>query len=88
MERPNFVENGRFKLPVGYRFHPTDKELVVHYLKRKVLGLPLPASVIPEFDVLQNNPLSLPGLSKVQALHLYIRNYLVLTSQKFRLLLS
>ncbi|KAF9663523.1 hypothetical protein SADUNF_Sadunf17G0060200 [Salix dunnii] len=61
MERPNFAENGRFKLPVGYRFHPTDEELVVHYLKRKVLGLPLPASVIPEFDVLENNPSSLPG---------------------------
>ncbi|KAJ6371559.1 hypothetical protein OIU77_001964 [Salix suchowensis] len=61
MEKPNFVENGRFKLPIGYRFHPTDEELVVHYLKRKVLGLPLPASVIPEFDVLQNNPSSLPG---------------------------
>ena len=70
MERPNFVENGRFKLPVGYRFHPTDEELVVHYLKRKVLGLPLPASVIPEFDVFQNNPSSLPGLSKVQPLQL------------------
>ncbi|KAJ6420883.1 hypothetical protein OIU84_028291 [Salix udensis] len=61
MEKPNFVDNGRFKLPIGYRFHPTDEELVVHYLKRKVLGLPLPASVIPEFDVFQNNPSSLPG---------------------------
>nr|TKR86325.1 hypothetical protein D5086_0000238830 [Populus alba] len=61
MERPNFVENGGFKLPIGYRFHPTDEELVVHYLKRKVLGLPMPASVIPEFDVFQNDPSSLPG---------------------------
>lgn len=61
MERPNFVENGGLRLPIGYRFHPTDEELVVHYLKRKVLGLPLPAAVIPEFDVFQTDPWSLPG---------------------------
>ncbi|CAK7328360.1 unnamed protein product [Dovyalis caffra] len=63
-QRPNFVENGGLKLPIGYRFHPTDEELVVHYLKRKVLSLPLPASVIPEFDVFQTDPWSLPGNSK------------------------
>lgn len=37
-------------LPVGYRFDPTDEELVVYYLKRKVHGLPLPASIIPEYN--------------------------------------
>ncbi|KAK8673401.1 hypothetical protein V6N13_111739 [Hibiscus sabdariffa] len=61
MEGQNFVVNGGVKMPIGYRFHPTDEELVVHYLKRKALNLPLPASVIPEFDVLQTNPWSLPG---------------------------
>ncbi|XP_021297918.1 NAC domain-containing protein 83-like [Herrania umbratica] len=60
----NFVVNGGIKMPIGYRFHPTDEELVVHYLKRKVLSLPLPASVIPEFDVFQTDPWSLPGDSK------------------------
>ncbi|GMI93958.1 hypothetical protein HRI_003065100 [Hibiscus trionum] len=48
-------------MPIGFRFHPTDEELVVHYLKTKALCLPLPASVIPEFDVLQTDPWSLPG---------------------------
>ncbi|KAK8556932.1 hypothetical protein V6N13_064921 [Hibiscus sabdariffa] len=61
MESPNFVVNGGIKVPIGFRFLPTDEELVVHYLKRKALGLPLPASVIPEFDVLQTDPWSLPG---------------------------
>ncbi|EOY02882.1 hypothetical protein QUC31_017949 [Theobroma cacao] len=60
----NFVVNGGIKMPIGYRFHPTDEELVVHYLKRKALSLPLPASVIPEFDVFQTDPWSLPGDSK------------------------
>ncbi|MBA0572065.1 hypothetical protein Golob_002429 [Gossypium lobatum] len=49
------------KMPIGFRFHPTDEELVVHYLKRKALSLPLPASVISEFDVLGTHPWSLPG---------------------------
>ncbi|XVF16142.1 hypothetical protein REPUB_Repub10bG0006000 [Reevesia pubescens] len=61
MESQNFVVNGGIKMPIGFRFHPTDEELVVHYLKRKVLCLPLPASVIPEFDVFQTDPWSLPG---------------------------
>ncbi|XVE67649.1 hypothetical protein DITRI_Ditri09bG0004900 [Diplodiscus trichospermus] len=61
METQNFVVNGGIKMPIGYRFHPTDEELVVHYLKRKALSLPLPASVIPVFDVFQTDPWSLPG---------------------------
>ncbi|XP_039064902.1 NAC domain-containing protein 83-like [Hibiscus syriacus] len=61
MEGQNFAVNGGVKMPIGYRFHPTDEELVVHYLKRKALNLPLPASVIPELDVLQTDPWSLPG---------------------------
>ncbi|KAE8730299.1 putative glycerophosphodiester phosphodiesterase [Hibiscus syriacus] len=55
MEGQNFVVNGVVKMPIGYRFRPTDEELEVHYLKRKALNLPLPASVIPEFDVMQTN---------------------------------
>ncbi|CAN0924996.1 NAC domain-containing protein 83 [Linum grandiflorum] len=50
-------------LPIGYRFRPTDEELIVHYLRRKVLGLPLPASVISELDVFHTHPCSLPGNS-------------------------
>ncbi|KAH6811333.1 hypothetical protein C2S53_004487 [Perilla frutescens var. hirtella] len=54
-------ENGSAKLPIGFRFHPTDEELLIHYLKRKVLSLPLPATVIPEFEAFQFNPWDLPG---------------------------
>ncbi|KAL6954342.1 hypothetical protein U1Q18_038148 [Sarracenia purpurea var. burkii] len=64
MEKPNFVRNGGIKLPIGFRFRPTDEELVVHYLKRKAHSSPLPASVIPELDVFQTNPWDLPGDSK------------------------
>ena len=49
------------RLPVGYRFCPTDEELVEHYLKRKAFDLPLPASVIPDFDVFLTDPSAFPG---------------------------
>ncbi|CAI9756375.1 unnamed protein product [Fraxinus pennsylvanica] len=61
MEKINFVKNGVIKLPPGFRFHPTDEELVVQYLNRKVLSYPLPASIIPEVDVCNSDPWDLPG---------------------------
>lgn len=63
MEKSNGGD--QLRLPIGYRFHPTDEELIVHYLRRKIFGLPLPASVIPELDnVFQHDPWSLPGTLK------------------------
>ncbi|OWM70719.1 NAC domain-containing protein 83-like [Punica granatum] len=61
--KPSIVlgNGGEIRLPVGFRFRPTDEELLVHYLKRKVLSVPLPARVIPELDVLRTNPWGLPG---------------------------
>ncbi|KAK7267213.1 hypothetical protein RIF29_19878 [Crotalaria pallida] len=58
------VNGGGIKLPIGYRFCPTDEELVIHYLKRKVFAQPLPASVISDFDVFHTVPWELPGDSK------------------------
>ncbi|KAK3024053.1 hypothetical protein RJ639_042964 [Escallonia herrerae] len=49
-------------LPPGFRFHPTDEELVVYYLCRKAAGyLPLPVSVIAEIDLYKHDPWQLPG---------------------------
>ncbi|CAB4294657.1 unnamed protein product [Prunus armeniaca] len=61
MERLNFVKNGVLRLPPGFRFHPTDEELVLQYLKRKVFSCPLPASIIPEVEVCKADPWDLPG---------------------------
>ncbi|CAH1417343.1 unnamed protein product [Lactuca virosa] len=61
MEKLNFVKNGVLRLPPGFRFHPTDEELVVQYLKRKAQSCPLPASIIPEVDVNKSDPWDLPG---------------------------
>ncbi|XP_068667484.1 NAC domain-containing protein 83-like [Aristolochia californica] len=64
MEKPNFFANGVVRLPPGFRFQPTDEELVVEYLKRKVFSCPLPASIIPEIDVSKFDPWDLPGNSE------------------------
>ena len=49
------------RLPPGFRFHPTDEELVVQYLRRKALSFPLPASIIPDIDISKFTPRDLPG---------------------------
>ncbi|XP_078157403.1 NAC transcription factor NAM-B2-like [Carex rostrata] len=51
----------QLQLPPGFRFHPTDEELVVHYLKRKVASAPLPVSIIAEIDLYKFDPWELPG---------------------------
>ncbi|KAJ3669125.1 hypothetical protein LUZ60_011075 [Juncus effusus] len=47
-------------LPPGFRFHPTDEELVVHYLCRKVAGQRLPVPIIAEIDLYKSDPWDLP----------------------------
>ncbi|KAG8054993.1 hypothetical protein GUJ93_ZPchr0001g30670 [Zizania palustris] len=47
-------------LPPGFRFHPTDEELVVHYLCRKVARQQLPVPIIAEVDLYKLDPWDLP----------------------------
>lgn len=49
-------------LPLGFRFHPKDEELVDHYLKNKITGrIKCVVEVIPEIDVCKFEPGELPG---------------------------
>ncbi|MCO5592445.1 hypothetical protein L7F22_046447 [Adiantum nelumboides] len=50
-------------LPPGFRFHPTDEELVSFYLHRKVLGKHIESNVIAEIDLYKHDPWELPRLS-------------------------
>ncbi|KAJ7945663.1 NAC domain [Quillaja saponaria] len=62
MSKFNFVRDGTAtRLPPGFRFQPTDEELVFQYLKSKVFSCPLPASIIPEINVCKYDPWDLPG---------------------------
>ncbi|XP_073023164.1 NAC domain-containing protein 17-like isoform X1 [Primulina eburnea] len=52
--------------PPGFRFHPTDEELVVFYLKGKICRKRCRDDVIGETDVYKWDPEELPGLSKLK----------------------
>jgi len=48
-------------LPPGFRFHPTDEELIVHYLARQAASMPCPVPIIAEVNIYKCNPWDLPG---------------------------
>ncbi|XP_076885501.1 NAC domain-containing protein 68-like [Bidens hawaiensis] len=56
-------------LPPGFRFHPTDEELVVHYLSRKsgptsgILRGPTPPQIIADVDLYKHDPWELPEMA-------------------------
>ncbi|XP_020575255.1 NAC domain-containing protein 72-like [Phalaenopsis equestris] len=54
---------GPMSLPPGFRFHPTDDELVGYYLKRKVDGQKIELEVIPVVDLYKFDPWDLPEKS-------------------------
>ncbi|XP_031116929.1 NAC domain-containing protein 17-like [Ipomoea triloba] len=54
------------RLPPGFRFHPTDEELVLYYLKRKICRRRILTDVIGETDVYKWDPDDLPELSKLK----------------------
>lgn len=48
-------------LPPGFRFHPTDEELITYYLTRKVLDFGFAAKAIADVDLNKCEPWDLPG---------------------------
>ncbi|EHA8589682.1 NAC domain-containing protein 83 [Cocos nucifera] len=84
MEKPDFIKYGVQKLPPGFRFHPTDEELVVHYLTRKAFSFPLPAAVIPEIDLGKFDPWDLPGGSEEEQYFFNLRGAKYLNGKRFK----
>ncbi|KAL3521727.1 hypothetical protein ACH5RR_019876 [Cinchona calisaya] len=54
-------------LPVGYRFRPTDQELIDHYLRLKINGSEKEVSIIREVDICKLEPWDLPDMSLVES---------------------
>ncbi|KAK6921995.1 NAC domain, partial [Dillenia turbinata] len=48
------------ELPPGFRFHPTDEELIMFYLRNQAKSMPCPVSIIPEVDIYKFDPWELP----------------------------
>ncbi|KAH0675152.1 hypothetical protein KY285_022953 [Solanum tuberosum] len=49
----------------GFRFHPTDEELVGFYLRRKVQQKPISIELIKQLDIYKYDPWDLPKLAAV-----------------------
>ncbi|KAI3706282.1 hypothetical protein L6452_23911 [Arctium lappa] len=56
-------------LPPGFRFHPTDEELILHYLCRKskataeIVTVAQPPSIIADIDLYKHDPWELPEMA-------------------------
>lgn len=59
-ERGDMDKSEEVLLP-GFRFHPTDEELVGFYLKRKIQQKPLSIELIRQLDIYKYDPWDLPS---------------------------
>ncbi|CAH2055142.1 unnamed protein product [Thlaspi arvense] len=59
-------------LPPGFRFHPTDEEIITHYLKEKVFNIRFTAAAIGQADLNKNEPWDLPSKSSQDLLLLFL----------------
>ncbi|RWW82466.1 hypothetical protein BHE74_00009080 [Ensete ventricosum] len=66
-DRPPPPAAAATRLSPGFRFHPTDEELISYYLKRKVCGRSLRVDAVAEVDLYKHEPWDLPGLSRIQS---------------------
>ncbi|KAM3197512.1 hypothetical protein ACQJBY_072902 [Aegilops geniculata] len=55
----------QLELPPGYRFHPTDEEIITSYLAPKILNPAFDATAISEVDLNKNEPWELPKKAKM-----------------------
>lgn len=60
MEFESGFDREQLELPPGFRFHPTDEELITHYLSNKVFDPDFSAVAIGEVDMNKIEPWELP----------------------------
>ena len=55
----------------GFRFSPTDEELISHYLRNKMNGDEKSVEVVPEVEIWKFEPWELPGSYRSRFLFLF-----------------
>ncbi|GLJ30603.1 hypothetical protein SUGI_0605980 [Cryptomeria japonica] len=65
MEQKNELDQGDEIMLPGFRFHPTDEELVAFYLRRKVQKRPLSIELIKQLDIYKFDPWDLPKMASI-----------------------
>ncbi|XVF60525.1 hypothetical protein PTKIN_Ptkin08bG0054500 [Pterospermum kingtungense] len=63
MDEKNDIDKVEDVMLPGFRFHPTDEELVGFYLKRKIQQRQLPIELIKQVDIYKYEPWDLPKLA-------------------------
>lgn len=58
-------KNSRIRLPPGFRFRPSEEELVGFYLASQLLNIARNGTYLSEVDVSGKSPYDLAGLSVV-----------------------
>ena len=64
MEEASLVNQGEddlMDLPPGFRFHPTDEEIISYYLTEKVMNCSFSARAVGEVDLNKSEPWDLPS---------------------------
>lgn len=59
-------------LPPGFRFYPSDEELVLHYLLKKITNENVIKGTLEEIDLHTCEPWQLPGIHLSIYLNIYI----------------
>ncbi|KAL0282642.1 UNVERIFIED_CONTAM: protein CUP-SHAPED COTYLEDON 2 [Sesamum angustifolium] len=65
MENHQLMRSEEVSLPPGFRFHPTDEELISYYLLKKVLDSRFTTRAITQVDLNKSEPWNLPGKAKM-----------------------
>ena len=63
--------NGQSQVPPGFRFHPTEEELLHHYLRKKVAFERIDLDVIREVDLNKLEPWDIQGIHT----YIYIKTH-------------
>ena len=63
-------------LPPGFRFHPTDEELITYYLRQKIADGSFTARAIAEVDLNKCEPWDLPGKDRSNQLYIHAHIYM------------
>ncbi|KAJ3691487.1 hypothetical protein LUZ61_020651 [Rhynchospora tenuis] len=62
-------------LPPGFRFYPSDEELVCHYLQKKVMNEILTGGTLVEVDLHIHEPWELPDIARLTANEWYFFSF-------------
>lgn len=66
-------------VPPGFRFHPTDEELVGYYLRKKIASQKIDLDVIRDIDLYRIEPWDLIGNNII---NIYLNNFFLLLYTK------